>query len=49
MKSNTREVLIITIEVIPNYELKSVLLSFGNQVKVLSPNHLIEELKQMVT
>ncbi len=40
--------LIITIEVIPNYELKSLLLSFGNEVKVLSPQKLHEELLKMM-
>ena len=37
----------ITIEVIPNYELKSTLLSFGNEVKVISPKWLDEELQEM--
>ena len=41
--------LTITIEVIPNYELKSLLLSFGNEVKVVSPNWLQQELKEMTT
>ena len=48
IKSKTSEGLIITISVIPNYELKSLLLSFGNQVKILSPDFLKEELQGMV-
>ncbi len=39
--------LVITIEVISNYELKSLLLSFGSEVKVLSPASLDLELKEM--
>ena len=39
--------LVITIEVISNYELKSLLLSFGREVKVLSPASLDLELKEM--
>ena len=39
--------LIITIEVIINYELKSQLLAFGNEVKVLSPDTLHQELMSM--
>ena len=35
--------LTITIEVIPNYELKSLLQSFGKQLKVLSPDWLADE------
>jgi len=41
--------LTITIEVIPNYELKSLLLSFGNEVEVVSPDWLKQELKEMTT
>jgi len=37
----------ITIEVIPTYELKSILLSYGKEVKVISPEWLREELKEM--
>jgi len=37
----------ITIEVILNYELKSTLLSFGNEVRVISPKSLDEELERM--
>jgi predicted DNA-binding transcriptional regulator YafY len=39
--------LTITIEVIPNYELKSLLLSFGKELKVLSPEWLHKELLEM--
>jgi len=37
----------ITIEVIPNYELKSLLLSFGREVKIISPNWLRDEIREM--
>jgi len=36
---------LVTIEVIPNYELKSLLLSFGKDVKILSPASLRDEIK----
>ena len=35
---------LITIEVIPNYELKSLLLSFGKEVNVISPTWLKDEI-----
>ena len=38
--------LTITIELVPNYELKSLLLSFGENVKIISPLWLDEELKR---
>lgn len=47
IKKDDKDGLIITIEVIPNYELKSQLLSFGKEVKVLSPNWLHEQLLEM--
>jgi predicted DNA-binding transcriptional regulator YafY len=47
VKQNDDNGLVITIEVIPNYELKSLLLSFGNEVKVLSPDWLHQELLNM--
>ena len=39
--------LIVTIEVMPNYELKSLILSFGKEVKVYSPVHFSEEILKM--
>ncbi|MBU2555024.1 MAG: WYL domain-containing protein [Bacteroidetes bacterium] len=39
--------LIITIEVIPNYELKSLILSFGREAKVCSPAHFGDEILNM--
>jgi predicted DNA-binding transcriptional regulator YafY len=47
VKKNDKDGLVITIEVIVNYELKSLLLSFGNEVKVLSPESLDRQLKEM--
>ena len=35
---------VITIEVIPNFELQQLLLSFGDRIKILSPEHLKEEI-----
>ena len=46
-KSLDENGLTVILEVIPNYELKSLLLSFGREVKVLSPAWLDEELKRM--
>lgn len=39
----------ISIEVIPNYELKSLLLSFGKEVKIICPTHLRDEIQNMVS
>jgi predicted DNA-binding transcriptional regulator YafY len=44
VKKQDEEGLVITIEVIVNYELKSLLWSFGDEVKVLSPEWLDNEL-----
>jgi predicted DNA-binding transcriptional regulator YafY len=44
IKKNNEFGLTITIEVIPNYELKSLLLSFGKEVNVISPDFIIDEL-----
>jgi len=46
-KQENESGLTITIEVIPNYELKSLLLSFGKEVKVLTPQWLHKELLEM--
>jgi predicted DNA-binding transcriptional regulator YafY len=46
-KSYDKTGLIITIEVIPNYELKSQLLSFGKELKVISPSWFRSELRKM--
>jgi len=35
-------------KVIPNYELKSLLLSFGKEVKIISPLHLHDEVQNMI-
>jgi predicted DNA-binding transcriptional regulator YafY len=37
----------ITINVIPNYELKSLLLSFGKEVEIISPTWLKAEIIKM--
>ena len=47
IKRNDEKGLIITIEVIPTYELNSQLLSYGKEVKVISPDWLREELREM--
>lgn len=39
---------IITIEVIPNFELQQLLLSFGERITVLSPQPLKEEIQQRI-
>jgi len=37
--------LLVKIEVIPNYELEQLILSFGEGVRVLSPDYLIQKIK----
>jgi predicted DNA-binding transcriptional regulator YafY len=39
---------IVTLQLIPNYELLQVLLSFGSEVEVLKPLKLREQMIQMV-
>ncbi|MCF6171504.1 MAG: WYL domain-containing protein [Bacteroidales bacterium] len=46
-KSFDKAGLVITIEVIPNYELKSLLLSFGNELEIISPDWFGDEVKEM--
>ena len=38
--------LLITVEVIPNFELEKVILSFGDSVKVLSPKSLVTKITE---
>ena len=40
--------LIVEIEVIPNYELETLILSFGEKVKLLEPNYLAQKLADRV-
>jgi len=42
---NENKELIVRIKVIPNYELEKLILSFGENVKVISPLHLREKIK----
>lgn len=44
IRSKTKEELVISIEVAPNYELESTLLAFGEKIKVLAP----ESIKEMI-
>ena len=46
--SNDASGLIISLKLIPNYELLQTLLSFGPEVKVLEPLSLQEQMKEMV-
>lgn len=39
---------VLSIKVIPNFELKQLLLSFGERITILSPNCLREEIKQRI-
>jgi len=39
----------VTIEVIPNYELESVILSFGEKVRIAAPKHLQEKIRNRFT
>jgi predicted DNA-binding transcriptional regulator YafY len=43
----TREGWIISIRVIPNYELKKLLLSFGDSIKIISPDSFKAEMKEI--
>lgn len=43
------EGLLVKIIVIPNFELEQLILSFGENVKVLSPFHLIDKIKQRIS
>tara|TARA_B100000508_G_C11330884_1_gene214250 strand:+ start:414 stop:617 length:204 start_codon:yes stop_codon:yes gene_type:complete len=40
--------LIVEIRVIPNYELESLILSFGEKVKVIEPNFLVQKIEMRV-
>jgi len=40
--------LMVTIEVIPNYELESLILSFGNKVKILKPDGLKKRISKRI-
>lgn len=46
--SDTADGLVISLQLIPNYELKQTLLSFGPEVKVLEPASLRDEMKAML-
>lgn len=46
--SDTKEGLIITLQLIPNYELLQTLLAFGPEVKVLAPESLRTDIKDML-
>jgi predicted DNA-binding transcriptional regulator YafY len=46
--SDTKEGLIVTLQLIPNYELLQLLLSFGPEVHILEPQTLQQELKTML-
>jgi predicted DNA-binding transcriptional regulator YafY len=39
---------IISIEVIPNYELTQLLLSFGDRIRILSPDSLVREFVEKI-
>lgn len=44
--SENEDCLVIQIEVIPNYELESLILSFGDSCEVQSPSHFSDKIKQ---
>lgn len=46
--SDTKEGLVLTLKVIPNYELLQTLLSFGPEVEVLEPASVRKEMKDML-
>lgn len=46
--NDTKDSLIITLQLIPNYELLQTLLAFGPEVKVLAPEGLQVQLKEML-
>ena len=45
-KKHDENGLLITIDVIPNFELEKVILSFGDSLKVLSPKSLVTNITQ---
>lgn len=46
--SDTKDGMIITLQLIPNYELLQTLLAFGPEIKVLEPESLRQEMKDML-
>ena len=40
---------IISLNVVPNFELKQLILSYGKRMKVLAPEHLIDDIRSEVT
>jgi predicted DNA-binding transcriptional regulator YafY len=44
ISKNTTDGLLVRIEVIPNFELEQLILSFGESVQVVSPNALKENI-----
>ena len=42
------EQLVVEIKVIPNYELETVILSFGEKVKVIEPKSLVQKIEMRV-
>ena len=40
--------MVISIKVIPNYELERLILSYGEKVKVISPNSIRDKIKTRI-
>lgn len=45
-KDSNEDYVYITLEVIPNFELEKLILSFGEQIEILSPIHFRESIKE---
>jgi predicted DNA-binding transcriptional regulator YafY len=48
IEKQLEDALLVKIEVIPNYELEQLILSFGEGVRVKSPEHLIQKIKTRI-
>jgi predicted DNA-binding transcriptional regulator YafY len=46
--ANNQKLSRFSIQVIPNYELMRELLSYGKELKVISPKSMVKELKQEI-
>ena len=46
---NTDAGAVVELDIIPNYELEQLLLSFGEKIKVLSPDTLREKMKERIS
>lgn len=48
IKSNSEKGMVLTLELIPNFEFYSIILSFGALIKIISPQLVVEHIKQQI-